>query len=71
MSRLLRITQIGSAIGRKKDQAATLKALGLGKRHKSRVVPDTPSVRGRIDKVRHLLRVEELEGEEERDHATE
>ena len=56
----VRVTQIGSPIGRPDDQAATLIGLGLGKRHRSRELEDTPSVRGMIFKVRHLLRVEEL-----------
>ena len=55
----VKITQTGSAIGRPKDQRATLVGLGLNKMHRTRVVEDTPSVRGMIDKVRHLLRVEE------------
>ena len=40
------------------DQQATLKGLGLNKRHRSRVLEDTPSVRGMINKVRHLVRVD-------------
>ena len=53
------ITQIGSAIGRPKDQGATLIGLGLNKLHKSRTLEDTPSVRGMIAKVRHLLHLDE------------
>jgi large subunit ribosomal protein L30 len=53
------VTQVGSPIGRPKDQGATLVGLGLNKLHRSRTLEDTPSVRGMIDKVRHLLRVEE------------
>ncbi len=65
MSGRLRVTQIGSPIGRKKDQAATLKALGLGRMNRSRIVPDTPSFRGRIAKVRHLVKVEPVAESEE------
>ena len=54
----LRITQIGSPIGRPDWAQATLKGLGLNKRHRSRVVADTPAVRGMIERVRHLLRIE-------------
>jgi large subunit ribosomal protein L30 len=54
----IRVTQIGSPIGRPDDQQATLIGLGLNKLHRSRELEDTPSVRGMIDKVRHLLRVE-------------
>ena len=53
------VTQTGSAIGRTDDQHATLKGLGLNKRHRSRVLEDTPSVRGMINKVRHLVRIDE------------
>ena len=56
----LRITQIGSPIGRKAYQRANLVALGLNKMHRSRVVTGTPSMRGRIERVKHLLKVEEL-----------
>ena len=55
----IKITQIGSPIGRPDDQLATLVGLGLGKRHRTRVLPDTPAIRGMITKVRHLLQVEE------------
>ena len=53
------VTQTGSPIGRTEDQHATLKGPGLNKRHRSRVLEDTPSVRGMINKVRHLVRVDE------------
>ncbi len=54
----LKVTQTGSPIGRPKDQAATLKGLGLGKMHRTRELEDTPAVRGMINKVHHLVRVE-------------
>lgn len=54
----VRVTQIQSAIGRQKDQEATLIGLGLNKMNRSRVLEDTPSVRGMIFKVKHLIRVE-------------
>ena len=53
------VTQVASAIRRKYDQAETLKGLGLTKLHKSRVLDDTPSIRGMINKIKHLVRVEE------------
>jgi large subunit ribosomal protein L30 len=53
------VTQTGSAIGRPKDQGATLVGLGLNKLHRTRTLEDTPAVRGMIAKVAHLLRVEE------------
>jgi large subunit ribosomal protein L30 len=52
------ITQIGSPIGRKHDQRETLIGLGLNKLHRTRELEDTPSVRGMIAKVAHLVRVE-------------
>ncbi|MDE0724887.1 MAG: 50S ribosomal protein L30 [Alphaproteobacteria bacterium] len=57
----LTVTQIGSPIGRPKWQRATLVGLGLNKMHKSRELEDTPSVRGMIDRVHHLVRVESEE----------
>ena len=47
------VTQIGSPIGRPKDQRATLVGLGLNKMHRTRTLEDTPSVRGMINKVSH------------------
>ena len=55
----IKVTQTGSPIGRTDDQVATLVGLGLNKRHRSRVLEDTPAVRGMINKVRHLVRTEE------------
>lgn len=55
------VIQTGSPIGRRADQEATLKGLGLNKRHRRRVLEDTPAVRGMIRKVQHLIRVEEEE----------
>ncbi len=52
------VTQIGSPIGRQKDQEATLKGLGLNKLNRTRELEDTPSVRGMMNKVHHLIRVE-------------
>jgi len=53
------VVQTGSPIGRRADQEATLKGLGLNKRHRQRTLEDTPSVRGMINKVHHLVRVVE------------
>ena len=55
----LKITQIGSPIGRRHDQRETLIGLGLNKIRRRRTLPDTPAVRGMIDKVSHLVRVVE------------
>jgi len=58
-TRTITVTQIGSPIGRKHDQRETLVGLGLNKLHRSRELPDTPAIRGMIDKVAHLVRVEQ------------
>ena len=57
----LRVTQIGSPIGRRKDQRQTLIGLGLNKMHRTRELEDTPAVRGMINKISHLVRIEEAE----------
>jgi large subunit ribosomal protein L30 len=58
-TRTIRVTQIASPIGRTKDQRATLIGLGLNKINRTRELEDTPAVRGMINKVHHLVRVEE------------
>jgi large subunit ribosomal protein L30 len=55
----IRVTQTGSPIGRPADQRQTLVGLGLNKMHRTRELEDTPSVRGMIRKVAHLVRWEE------------
>ncbi|GAA0577639.1 50S ribosomal protein L30 [Caenispirillum bisanense] len=57
----VKVTQIGSPIGRRQDQRATLVGLGLNKMHRTSVLEDTPSVRGMIAKVAHLIKVESAE----------
>jgi len=51
------VEQTGSAIRRPADQRATLIGLGLNKMHRRRILEDTPSIRGMIAKVRHLVRI--------------
>ena len=53
------VTQIGSPIGRQAYQRATLIGLGLNKMHRTSTLEDTPSVRGMINKVKHLVKVED------------
>ncbi|MBI2729230.1 MAG: 50S ribosomal protein L30 [Sphingobacteriales bacterium] len=55
----IKITQVKSAIDRPERQKLTLKALGLKKMNASREVESTPQVLGMIQKVSHLLKVEE------------
>ncbi len=56
----VRVTQVNSALGRKPGQKATLVGLGLNKIRATRVLEDTPSVRGMIRKVSHLITVEDV-----------
>ena len=53
------VTQTKSAIGRQADQRQTLIGLGLNKIGRTREIEDTPSVRGMINKVKHLVKVED------------
>ena len=57
----LKITLIRSLIGYKQDQRATVRALGLGKIGTSVLQEDNPTIRGMVHKVRHLVKVEEVE----------
>jgi large subunit ribosomal protein L30 len=59
----LKVTQIKSTIGSKPKQRGTLRALGLGRIGKSRVLPDRPEIRGMIAKVPHLIKVEDAANE--------
>jgi len=60
--KMLKVTQTGSPIRRPADQRATLVGLGLNKMHRSKVLEDTPSIRGMINKVSHMVSVEEVDG---------
>lgn len=57
----LLITQRRSAIGREKSQKATVEALGFKRLYRQVEHNDTPQIRGMIDKIRHLVDVEEVE----------
>ncbi|OPY59726.1 MAG: 50S ribosomal protein L30 [Pelotomaculum sp. PtaU1.Bin035] len=57
----LKITLVKSLISRPEDQRAIVRTLGLTKLNRSVIRKDTPQVRGMINKVSHLLRVEEAE----------
>lgn len=54
----LRVTWVKSAIGYGDDQKRTIRALGLRRLHQSVEHPDSPSVRGMVGAVRHLVEVE-------------
>lgn len=51
------VEQVGSPIRRPAIQRQTLVGLGLNKMHRRRTLPDTPSVRGMVAKVSHLVRI--------------
>ena len=59
----LRVTQVRSVIDRPKDQKDMVRRLGLHRMHDSVVKEDRPDIRGMLAKVRHLVTVEEVDGE--------
>ncbi len=59
----LKITLVRSVIGRPSDQARTVQSLGLRKLNHSVVRPDQPAIRGMVNKIQHLVKVEEVAGE--------
>lgn len=61
MMQQVKITLIRSLIGYPQDQRATVKALGLGKINSTAIKDDTPTIRGMLHKVRHLVKVEIVE----------
>jgi len=61
MTKELKITQIKSAIDYEKSQKETIRSLGIKKLHQTVYHKDTPQIRGMVQKVRHLLKVEEVE----------
>ena len=60
MARRLRITQVRSACGHPRDQHLTVRALGIRKLQHTVEHTDTPQIRGMVFKVRHLVKVEEI-----------
>ena len=56
----LKITQVKSIIGRPESQKLTIRALGLKRLNQSVIHDDRPEIKGMINKVIHLLKVEEL-----------
>ena len=62
MAKTILVKQIGSPIRRTADQRATLIGLGLNKMHKTRELEDTPSVRGMVTKISHLVKIIEERG---------
>ena len=60
MASKLRIRQVKSAIHRQEVQRQTLRALGIRRMHQAVVHEDNPCIRGMVDKVQHLVEVEEV-----------
>ena len=58
----VKITQVKSHIDRPQRQKDTIKALGLGKINKSKIVENNPQVQGMINSVAHLISVENIKG---------
>ena len=56
----LKVTLVKSVIGSKKDQIATVEALGLTKIRDTKEHADNPQIRGMVNKVKHLVKVEEI-----------
>ena len=62
MAKTIVVKQTGSPIRRPAKQRATLVGLGLNKMHKTRELEDTPSVRGMVNKIPHLVTIIEEKG---------
>ena len=58
-AKTLRVTWVRSAIGFRKDQKATVRALGLHRLHETVEHKDTPALRGMLNKIIHLIKIEE------------
>lgn len=57
----LKITQIKSSIGYRQKAKKTLEALGLKRMHHTVIQPDNPAIRGMVNSISHLVKVEEVE----------
>ena len=57
MAKTIVVKQIGSPIRRPAKQRATLIGLGLNKMHKTRELEDTPSIRGMVNSVSHMVEI--------------
>jgi len=60
VSKELKITLVKSTIGQKPLHSKNIEALGLGKLRKTVKHPDNPQIRGMVEKVKHLVEVEEI-----------
>jgi len=57
----LRVTLVRSVSGRPQTQRRTIRSMGLKKLHQAVEHPDSPQIRGQINKVKHLVKVEEID----------
>lgn len=62
MAKTIVIKQVGSPIRRPAKQRETLKGLGLNKMHRVRELEDTPSVRGMVESISHMVEIIEEKG---------
>jgi|TARA_B110000438_G_scaffold254843_1_gene261312 large subunit ribosomal protein L30 len=62
MAKTIVVKQIGSPIRRPAKQRQTLIGLGLNKMHRTRELKDTPSVRGMVNKISHMVQIIEEKG---------
>ncbi len=62
MAKTIVVKQVGSPIRRPEKQRKTLIGLGLNKMHKTRELEDTPSVRGMVNSIPHLVQIIEERG---------
>ena len=62
MAKTIVVKQIGSPIRRPAKQRETLKGLGLNKMHRVRELEDTPSVRGMVESIPHMVQIIEEKG---------
>jgi large subunit ribosomal protein L30 len=61
VAKRIRVTLIRSYIGRPEQQRQIVRGMGLGKVNRAVILADTPEIRGMVNKVKHLVSVEELE----------
>ncbi len=64
MAEQLKVTYVRSTIGRHFSQRRTIKALGFHRLQETRIMADSPSIRGMLNKVVHLLKIEPYSGNE-------
>ena len=62
MAKTIVVKQIGSPIRRPAKQRQTLIGLGLNKMHRTRELEDTPSIRGMVNKISHMVQIVEEKG---------